>query len=92
MSTTPTPEDTGADPLPQNMLPREAAEYFRVKPDSILVWLRDPEVFPNAFKIGGSWRIPRGDVVDYAQRLQGDRSGSIAPKIDSRNTRRRRAR
>lgn len=89
--TAPTPEESaGHQPLPDNMLPKEAAEYFRVKPFTILTWLRDPEVFPHAFKIANSWRIPREDVIAYAKRLQGDRSGSLTPRAESRNPRRKR--
>lgn len=84
--TAPTPDETvGADSPPELMVPKEVAAYFRVRPNTVLEWLSRDDVFPGAFKIGGSWRIPREDVKEYSRRLRGDREGVIAPK--TRNTR-----
>lgn len=88
--TAPTPDETaGTAGPPELMVPREVAAYFRVKPNTVLEWLGRNDVFPNAFKIGGSWRIPREDVKDYALRLRGDRDGLLAPKTRSGSRRKR---
>lgn len=78
----PTPDDTPG--LPDLMLPREAAEYFRVRPLTISNWLR-AGIFPNAFKLAGkNWRIPKEDVLAFAQSLRGDRDGERTPVVDRR--------
>jgi len=80
-SDAPTPEETvGYDPLPELMLPQEVADYFRVTPYTLNAWLRKG-AFPNAFKIGGSWRIPREEVRAYAKTLYGDRTGKRSPAV-----------
>lgn len=82
--TTPTPPDDADAPVEHDlMLLPEVCDYFRVKEYTATLWLRDPEkrAFPNAFKLGGTWRVPRSDVVDFARRLsQGFVLGDLKPR------------
>lgn len=76
--TTPTPDEPQ---LPEEqqasvehdiMLPAEVADYFRLGKFTMTLWLADPNktAFPNSYKIGGNWRIPRSDVIALAKRFQ----------------------
>lgn len=71
--TTPTPPDDADTPVEHDlMLPKEVQDYFRIQDYTMKMWLGDPQkrAFPNSFKVGGRWRIPRTDVIDLARRFQ----------------------
>lgn len=64
--------------LPDQLLPAEVANFFRVSKPIVNGWLRqtgDNRPFPNSYKISKQWRIPKSDVISYAQRLYGSREG-----------------
>ncbi|MDN5745502.1 MAG: helix-turn-helix domain-containing protein [Nocardioidaceae bacterium] len=60
------------DDLPENVLIPEAAQFFRISELICRRWVRDGH-FPNAWKSGRAYIIPRQDVLDHAQKLYGRR-------------------
>lgn len=74
-------EALGFEALPDLCIPAEVANYFRVSAFTIRKWLRDGSSFPNAFRVSGSWRIPREDVLDRARQLYGDREGTRSATV-----------
>ncbi len=64
--------------MPDLLLPPEVANFFRVNNAMVSKWLRDKtdkRPFPNAYKLGNKWRIPKQDVIDYSHRLYGSSKG-----------------
>lgn len=45
----------------------EVAEEWRVSRPAIHARIMEG-VFPNAFRVGSTWRIPRQDIEDYLER------------------------
>lgn len=81
----PTPEDV-AQELPDLLLVDEAAAYFRVQRTTFVGWLRKG-LLPDAYKIGGTWRIPKDAVRAHDRYLRGDRTGERTPTADPRSAR-----
>ena len=85
IDTPPTPEESAA-PRREILLVDEAAEYFRVKPSTFVTWLRRG-LLPDAYKIGGTWRIPYDALEAHDRYLRGDRNGERTPTDDPRSGR-----
>lgn len=47
------------------------AIIFDVEPYTARKWIIDGK-FPNAFKLNGRWRVPKQDVVDFANQEYGE--------------------
>lgn len=60
------------DDLPEICLPAEVMDFFRVGETTFKRWLKEGR-FPNQFKVGNGWRIPRQDVLNFAEELYGKR-------------------
>lgn len=58
--------------LPENCLVNEVAQFFRITDYSVRRWIREGE-FPNTFKAGKIFLIPKQDVLDCAHRKYGKR-------------------
>ena len=56
--------------LPDLCKPEHIAAYFDVTKPTVMTWLRSGK-FPEAFKIGGSYRIPKESVRAYAESKYG---------------------
>ena len=56
--------------LPDLCKPEHIAAYFDVTKPTVMTWLRK-NYFPEAFKIGGSYRIPKESVRAYAESKYG---------------------
>ncbi|USH45058.1 helix-turn-helix DNA binding domain protein [Gordonia phage Camerico] len=59
--------------LPDLLTREEVQEFFRASRQTVENWIRDPEYFPGAFKLGRKWLIPRGDMVNLAIKMYGER-------------------
>lgn len=60
------------DDLPDNCVINEVAQFFRQADETIRTWVKTGE-FPNAFKAGRIFLIPKQDVLELAQRKYGKR-------------------
>lgn len=58
--------------LPENALVAEVAEFFRITDRLCMRWVREGR-FPNTFRAGRSYLIPKQDVLDAAHRMYGKR-------------------
>jgi len=58
--------------LPENCLVNEVAQFFRITDYSVRRWIKENE-FPNTFKAGKIFLIPKQDVLDCASRKYGKR-------------------
>lgn len=58
--------------LPDNALVDEAAEFFRCTPLNIRNLIKD-NAFPNTYKIGKQYRIPKKDIISYMESRYGKR-------------------
>lgn len=56
--------------MPDLCLKKEVAEFFRVRPETVAVWLKEKK-FPQAFKLGGQWRFPKEDIMALAHSMYG---------------------
>lgn len=61
-----------ADDLPDNCIVSEVAQFFRQTDGTIRSWIRDGK-FPNAFRGGKIFLVPKQDVLDLAQQKYGKR-------------------
>lgn len=51
----------------------EIAKKFKVNSNTVTRWCKEGH-FPNAFKVGSSWRIPRTDLENYIKKqTEGDK-------------------
>lgn len=46
----------------------EIASKIKVNSNTVIRWIKDG-YFPNAFRVGSSWRIPRIDLENYIRNL-----------------------
>lgn len=62
----------GPDDLPAMCLVPEVAQFFRQTDKVIRKWIGDGR-FPNAYKEGKAFLIPKEDVINYAEQKYGQR-------------------
>lgn len=58
--------------MPELCTAEELAEFFRITKPTSLSWLKENRL-PNAFKVGGRWRIPKEDILELAKSMYGKR-------------------
>lgn len=72
MSNTDPVNVNGPGDLPALCLVPEVAQFFRQTDETIRGWIKKGS-FPNAFKTGRNYLIPKQDVLDLAHRMYGKR-------------------
>jgi predicted site-specific integrase-resolvase len=48
--------------MPKFYTVKDLAEQFQKDEETIRRWIKDGDVFPNAFKVKDGWYVPTGDV------------------------------
>lgn len=54
--------------MPKLYTVKALAELFDKKEDTIREWIKDGDVFPNAFKIKDGWYVPSSDIKKMMKR------------------------
>lgn len=60
--------------LPEVCLPAEVQEFFRIGEATFKRWISSKnrlDYFPNSYKIGNGWRIPKQDILNLAEKMYG---------------------
>lgn len=70
--TAPKREILSMEDLPENALVEEVAQFFRTTIQVVRQWIKAGE-FPNAYKSGRNYLIPKDDVVNYMRSQYGKR-------------------
>lgn len=70
MSKEPNVEGLSIEAMPEICTVDELAEFFRVTRPTAIKWLKEDKL-PEAFKIGGRWRIPKENILALAQSMYG---------------------
>ncbi|ANA87291.1 helix-turn-helix DNA binding protein [Gordonia phage Gibbles] len=63
-------EGLSVETMPELCTVDELAEFFRITRPTALKWLKENQL-PEAFKIGGRWRIPKENILALAHSMYG---------------------
>lgn len=59
-----------SEDMPDICTPDQLASYFQITKPTAIEWLKRGKL-PEAFKIGGRWRIPKSAIIKLAHELYG---------------------
>lgn len=61
--------------MPDICTPDQLASYFQITKPTAIQWLREGKI-PDAFKIGGRWRIPKAAIQKLAHDMYGSKENT----------------
>lgn len=63
--------------MPKFLTVKALAELFDKKEETIREWIRDGDVFPNAFRIRDGWYVPASDVNKLMKKDQVEKAEPV---------------